>query len=257
MDRYLKLIKREWANISFVKNTGVHLPYPLVSFTFDDAPSSAFENGGNILSNYGFRGTFYIALSLMHNANVRFTFEQLKEAVSQSHELGCHTFNHIDLSQTKLTQSITDIEHNQEAMQELFPGIEFKNFSYPFGAQTRGIKKYLSGRFRSARGIGHGINVGRTDLCNLKAVKLYENKRSLEQTFAAIHEAAESKGWLIFYTHDVAHNPSKHGCSPAYFEAVVKECANRGIRVVTVNEALNLIENQAILQNQISYPFAK
>ena len=37
-------------------NTG-----PLVSFTFDDVPDSAFVNGAAVLERRGLRGTFYIA----------------------------------------------------------------------------------------------------------------------------------------------------------------------------------------------------
>src|SRR5262249_55413132 len=34
---------------------------PLVSFTFDDVPDSAYLNGASILEECGIRGTFYIA----------------------------------------------------------------------------------------------------------------------------------------------------------------------------------------------------
>lgn len=242
MDRYLKYIKRKWANVSFGKNVDIRLNEPVISFTFDDAPASAFDNGGGILSKYGFSGTFYIAVSLMQNADTLFTVPQLEEAIYNHHELGCHTFNHIDLSKTNLKHSIFDIEHNQEAINAIMPDIKFRNFSYPFGAQTRGIKQYLSGQFRSARGIEHGINAGRTDLCNLRAVKLYENKHSLDQIFENIQKAIDHNAWLIFYTHDVSNDPSKHGCSPGYFEAVVKECVAGGFRVATIDEAMDLVE---------------
>lgn len=243
MDRYLKYIKRQWANVSFGKYLDIRLKEPVISFTFDDAPASAFENGGGILSKYGFSGTFYIAVSLMQHAETRFTAAQLEEALYHRHELGCHTFNHIDLSKTDLKRSIFDIEHNQQAINSIIANVNFRNFSYPFGAQTRNIKQYLSTRFRTARGIAHGINVGRTDLCNLKAVKLYEDKLPLDQIFQSIQSAMDHNAWLIFYTHDVDHNPSKYGCSPEYFETVVKECAAGGFKVATIDEAMDLIES--------------
>ncbi len=37
---------------------------PLVSFTFDDVPASAYVNGAAILERYGMRGTFYIAAGI-------------------------------------------------------------------------------------------------------------------------------------------------------------------------------------------------
>jgi peptidoglycan/xylan/chitin deacetylase (PgdA/CDA1 family) len=53
MGKYMKFIRRKWANISFSKKMEIRLDQPVVSFTFDDAPSSAFNNGGAILERYG------------------------------------------------------------------------------------------------------------------------------------------------------------------------------------------------------------
>jgi peptidoglycan/xylan/chitin deacetylase (PgdA/CDA1 family) len=225
----------------------IKLEKPVISFTFDDAPVSAFLNGGGILSKFGFGGTFYISLSLMSGPDpeTRFTLPQLKNAIAQHHELGCHTYSHMDLAKTASAIGIADIEKNQAEMQTLVPDAEFRNFSYPFGSQTRPIKKYTSTRFRSSRGIEEGINAIGTDLCNLKTVKLYEGKYPLEYIFQKIKEAEETKGWLIFYTHDVDEKYTDWGCSPAYFEAVVQECARRNITVATIDQALNLIEGNS------------
>jgi peptidoglycan/xylan/chitin deacetylase (PgdA/CDA1 family) len=217
----------------------------LISFTFDDAPVSAFLNGGGILAKFGFGGTFYISLSLMNGPDpeTRFTSAHLKNAIAQHSELGCHTYSHMDLSKTTAVKGITDIERNQEILSTFLPGLEFKNFSYPFGSETRSIKEYASTRFRSARGIEEGINVGQTDFCNLKTVKLYESKHPPDYIFEKISEVEKNNGWLIFYTHDVDEKYTDWGWSPRYFETIVHECAKRGITVATINDALNLIEN--------------
>lgn len=248
MRRLLKFIRRKWANLSFTKKVDVRLDRPVVSFTFDDAPVSAFLNGGSTLSKFGFGGTFYVSLSLMNGADpdTRFTSQHLKNLVAQRNELGCHTWGHTDLYRITFEKGKADIEKNQTEIQALIPGYTLRNFSYPFGSQTLPIKKYVSTRFRSARGIEEGINTHDTDLFNLKTVKLYEKKYSLAYVFNKIKEAQESNGWLIFYTHDVDKKYTDWGCSPSYFEAVVKECAKRGITVATIDEALNLINKTAL-----------
>ena len=38
---------------------------PIVSFTFDDAPTTAFVTAGNILGSQGGRATFYVSLGLL------------------------------------------------------------------------------------------------------------------------------------------------------------------------------------------------
>lgn len=245
INRLVKFIRRKWANISFSKKVNIKLEKPIISFTFDDAPVSAFLNGGSILSKFGFGGTFYVSLSLMTgpDPDTRFTIQHLKDAIAHGHEIGGHTYGHTDLSKTTAAKGIADMKKNRTEMEKLIPGTQLRNFSYPFGAQTRPLKKYASTRYRSARGIEEGINAQGTDLYNLKTVKLYESKHSLDYIFRKLDEAEKNNGWLIFYTHDVDEKFTDWGCSPAYFEAVVHDCAKRGITVATINGALDLIEN--------------
>ncbi len=246
MKRYQKYIRRKWASISYKRPIDLRLNEPVISFTFDDAPGSAFVNGGNILSKYGMCGTFYISLSLMHDIDpsVRFTADHVRGAIERNHEIGCHTYGHTELYTVSLEKGMEDIDKNQLEMQNIAPGTKLENFSYPFGSQTRPIKKFISNRFRSARGIEEGINGSRTDMFNLRSVKLYEHRNSLEYIFQKIEAARESKAWLIFYTHDVREDHTEWGCSPAYFEAVVKKCMEEKIKVLTINEAINHIESE-------------
>jgi len=245
MRRYLKYIRRKWASISFKKIINIRLSEPVISFTFDDVPVSAFVNGGSVLKKYGVSGTFYISLSLMNDVDptARFTAQHIKDAIAQHNEIGCHTYGHTELYTVPLKTGMEDIRKNQEEIQKLVPGLALNNFSYPFGSQTRPVKKFISERFRSARGIEEGINRGRTDLFNLRTVKLYENRYSLEYIYRKIEEAKKDGGWLIFYTHDVQDDPTEWGCSPPYFEAVVKKCKEANIKVLTINEAINHIES--------------
>jgi len=244
MGRLQKYIKRKWANISFVKEVEIKLGAPIVSFTFDDSPASSFDNGGQILSKYGFPATYYVSLSLLDAPVVEGGFQanNLLQAVNNKHELACHTYGHIELSNTPQHHIKADIKQNQKAIYKILPNLKIKNFSYPFGEQTKEAKQYFSTKFRSARGISDGINAGRTDLLNLKACKLYENRMPLMSIFSKIDEACKCNGWLIFYTHDVAEPYSDFGCSPQFLEAIADEIARREISVLTINDALNKIE---------------
>lgn len=245
MEKYIKFLKREWANWAFHKSVSLPLQEAQVSFTFDDAPHSAFRQGGKILQRYGFVGTYYIALTFLDNQlseEASFSKMDLEAALHDGHELACHTYQHIDLSKTNLLESIKDIKRNGALFQDLFPGYQLKNFSYPFGAETLAIKKFLGQEFRSARGIGHGLNAGKVDLANLKTVKLYRDRLSVAEITKQIEQAKARRAWLIFYTHDVQEAPSPYGCTPDYFEAVVKSCVEANVQVKTIDQTLDLIE---------------
>ncbi|MCB0575924.1 MAG: polysaccharide deacetylase family protein [Saprospiraceae bacterium] len=245
MKRYIKYIRRKWANISFSRNIDIQLREPIVSFTFDDAPISAFVNGGRILKKYSVSGTFYISLSLMggEDPSTRFTEQHLKDSIAAHNEIGCHTYGHTELYKVPFLDGKADIEKNQEEIKKIIPNLTLHNFSYPFGSQTQPIKRFIGERFKSARGIEEGINNEHADVLNLKTVKLYEKRHPLDYIFQKIREVKQNNGWLIFYTHDVQDDPTEWGCTPAYFEAVVQKCAEEKIKVLTVNNALNQIEN--------------
>ncbi len=68
---------------------------PIVSFGFDDFPRSAYTAGGEILKNFGARGTYYVSLGLMNTSNdlgEQFRLDDLHSLVKDGHELASHTF---------------------------------------------------------------------------------------------------------------------------------------------------------------------
>ena len=79
------------------------------------------------------------------------------------------------------------------------------------------------------------------DLAHLRAQELYDVSSDPESIGALIDEAEKTRGWLIFYTHDVRQRPSDIGCSPAYFRTIVDLVRRRGIRVETIAQTLRRI----------------
>jgi hypothetical protein len=51
-------------------------------------------------------------------------------------------------------------------------------------------------------------------------------------------EAVATNGWLIFYTHDVADNPSPWGCTPGLLQYALDAAKRRNLPMVSVAEAL-------------------
>src|SRR5690348_9447279 len=74
-------------------------PRAIVSFTFDDAPASAFRVGSEIVLSHGARATFFVSLGLLGTdteiGRIACTSD-LERAIAQGHELGCHTYDHLD-----------------------------------------------------------------------------------------------------------------------------------------------------------------
>jgi peptidoglycan/xylan/chitin deacetylase (PgdA/CDA1 family) len=237
-------VLRQAARYSRSKPFAMRNAAPLVSFTFDDVPASAFSNGAAILEQHGVLGTFYIAGGILGDIDAHWRLidrEQVRALHDRGHEIGCHTFSHIGVD--KLGARVMDEEcrRNGELLRELCPDIEIVNFCYPFGRVSLPRKRQLEARFDSCRGIYQGINAGTVDLALLRVIELYDRTLTRDKLARVLRETRERNGWLIFYTHDVAETPSWIGCSPRLLREVVTAVQAENMRCLPIRDALTAI----------------
>lgn len=210
---------------------------PIISFTFDDFPQSALHVGGEVLENAGARATYYASLGLMGTiaaTGQMFELRDLASLVERGHELGCHTFHHSHSWNTPARLFERSILDNRARLAELHSGVSFKTFSYPISA-PRIASKYLAAKyFRCCRGGGQTINRGLVDLAYLKAFFLEQSGGDLDRVKSLIQHNARVGGWLIFATHDISTSPTRWGCTPAFFRAVVQFSVDSGARIAPV-----------------------
>jgi peptidoglycan/xylan/chitin deacetylase (PgdA/CDA1 family) len=212
---------------------------PIVSFTFDDFPHTAYSTGASILEQFGARGTFYAACGLMNTCNElgeQFRAKDIDSLLEKGHELASHTFSHISARSASCAEFCEDVTKGTEAVAKL-SGADSANFAYPYGHITLQTKRALA-NLSSARSVIPGFNGPEIDLNLLRANSLYGNLDSALHVQELVMENAERKTWLIFYTHDVRLDPSEFGCTPALLEAAVSCAARSGCRILTVQEAL-------------------
>ena len=213
---------------------------PIVSFTFDDFPRTAYTAGGAILEAFGVRGTYYAAVGLMNSSNElgeQFRSDDLRGLVQRGHELASHTFNHISCNTVPCSAFQADVNRGRDALAEM-TGVQSANFAYPFGDVTLEVKKTLGPALASSRSIFRGFNGPEIDLNLLRANSLYGDRENSRRAEKLIAENARRKNWLIFYTHDVRPRPSPYGCTPELLQSAVSFVARSGSRILTVQDAL-------------------
>lgn len=216
-----------------------------ISFTFDDAPTSALLSASDILHKRSIKGTYYIAMGLLEKGC--FSKADIITCAQQLHHIECHTFNHVNLVKDFDEELLdSEVKKNLAAVQEILPDFQsLDNFAYPFGAVDKNVKKNIKKYFSSARGIASGINQERIDLYELSAVQLYEDKTPLSVVEKYINSLRAEGGWLIFYTHDVQDAFSNYGCSVEYFKQVVELCNHLDISCLPVADVLkDIYENK-------------
>jgi peptidoglycan/xylan/chitin deacetylase (PgdA/CDA1 family) len=226
---------------------------PLISFTFDDFPKSAALKGADILKRYNVQGTYYISLGILGQRSPVgeiCDIETIKNLITEKHEIGSHTYDHISAYQYPVDDYEKSILTNEKFYKDTFlTSVGFQNFSYPLGNVTTGTKRITEKYFRTSRTVYRGINIGKVDLNMLKAYPICGNVQNLPTLKTVIDHNIKKNGWLIFYTHDVSENPSPYGCTPEYLEKVVKYSVESGAELVTVTQACDYIA--APLKNKI------
>jgi peptidoglycan/xylan/chitin deacetylase (PgdA/CDA1 family) len=221
------------------------LPAPIVSFTFDDAPKSAFLTGGKILREHGGTGTFYVSLGLLDSTTEVGpigSIDDLVAAVEHGNELGCHTFDHVDAWETSRLVYLESVERNREALGKLLPDARFTTFAYPKNGATYDVKEPLERLFICSRGGGQSANIDVADLNLVKACFLDRRQNvDLAMARALIDHNAHARGWLVFATHDIVDNPSPFGCTTRFLSSVVEHAARSGALLLPVAEACHRV----------------
>lgn len=223
------------------------LDQPTVAFTFDDFPLSAAEHAAPVLEVHEARGTFYFANQLAghaENGQPIASCAVVAELARRGHEIGGHTSGHLNVQRTPPDTLVADVATNS-AVIEILSGQRPTSFAYPFGVVSLRAKHLLAGHYGALRGIQPGINRGWIDLAHLRGQELYDASSTLDDVAALLDELELGGGWLVFYTHDVRHDPSSIGCSPDYFAAVVDLVAERGIRIEPVAATLARLQPRA------------
>jgi peptidoglycan/xylan/chitin deacetylase (PgdA/CDA1 family) len=214
---------------------------PMVSFTFDDIPESAASVGAPILDQYGAKATFYVSGSQVGTRSDHWQgvgAEVIVELHRRGHEIACHTFSHVRSTDLDATRLAAEIEENRRYLLGLDPSMRIDNFAYPYGLGSVWRKTQLAKTFRSSRGIIPGVNSGVVDLQYLRSTPLINAHIDEERIDRAFDALADSNGWLIFYGHDVAAEPSPYGCTPALLQIALDAAGKRNVAIMTVADAL-------------------
>jgi peptidoglycan/xylan/chitin deacetylase (PgdA/CDA1 family) len=238
--RYL----RSAAHLLFTRPFAINTQNPFISFTFDDFPRSALLTGGAILKRFGLAGTYYGSFGLMGRqapTGTIFLREDLQVLFEQGHELGCHTYDHYDSSETETSAFEDSIIKNRRALRELCPEASLRTFSYPIGPPRAWIKRKIARHFACCRGGGQTFNVGTADLNYLSSYFLEKDRDNPEVVKNLIDENRRARGWLILTTHDICKNPTPFGCTPEFFENVVQYAVSSGTRILPVARALEVL----------------
>ena len=101
-----------------------------VILNFDDNRKSQFTQVKPILDRYGFKATFYVVCKYLDNKKGYMNWTELETLHKEGHDIGSHTMNHANLSDSSIKSLEYQIGKSKECLQE--HGINATTFAYPF-----------------------------------------------------------------------------------------------------------------------------
>jgi peptidoglycan/xylan/chitin deacetylase (PgdA/CDA1 family) len=216
------------------------LTQAVASISFDDIPTSAARVGAPMLEAAGLRGTFYVC-----GAHTGHTFEDREQHVAEDlqrlhaagHEVACHSYAHPDVTRLDDAGRAADTAANAAFLRQTLGDVMPVSFAYPYGAVSIPAKAFYARQFFTCRGVYAGVNAGVMDFSDLLAVGVERRQFDIGRVRALIAEAKARAGWLVFFTHDVAAEPTPYGCTPADLAAVIEALAEAGVETLPVKAA--------------------
>jgi hypothetical protein len=136
------------------------------------------------------------------------------------------------------------ILRNREALRAHRPDLELSTLAFPYGHAEIRTERVARKYYACARTGWKGINRGRIDLLRLRTYPLGRDSRDLGAMKALVDRNRDLRGWLIFFTHDVADEPSDWGCTPRLLEDVISHAAATGATILNIGEARALLEKR-------------
>lgn len=220
----------------------VNLTRPLVSFTFDDCPKSAITHGVKPLEAEGWKSTIYVSGGLLGQTNhhgKQIDANDVRALHNKGHEIGGHTWSHIDAQALGAQSYIDDIDRNQDFIRSL--GVPaFRTFAYPYGQTQPAIKRLLENKFCGMRGINPGFHRKDVDLNQIKSTPLFSGD-CLASAHKMIGHISEAPAWITFFSHDIRSDHSPWGCTPAEFQGIIDAVKDIGADVMPVDQAIAFI----------------
>lgn len=224
------------------------LPAPLVSISFDDIPASAARTGAPILEAAGVRGTFYLCGShqdASFEGREQFTADDVTRLVAAGHEIACHTFSHPHVPALDRAGIDAEIARNAAYVAAFTGTARMASFAYPYGDLSPASARHLTTRFTSCRDVVAGVNAGVFDMGRLKAFGLERRKDARADVPRWLARTRATGGWLILFTHDVADDPTPHGCTARELADTITDIQAAGLEIVTVAEGARRVRAAA------------
>ena len=217
-----------------------------ISITFDDGTRTQYTRAFSLMRARDITGTFYIPTGNFTAFN-KISVGELLEMQNAGNEIGSHGVNHLDFSKLTIEQMHYECSASKQYLEA--NGLKIDNFAYPFGTGNLSLaNSVVSQYYRSARIVYYTPMKAGSAPFQLPG---YHGESSgseystlLSRLKGAVDRAVNNNEWTIFYFHNLLSKSELAlmygGIAEPEFVAFLDYARASGVRILTVNQALNL-----------------
>ena len=225
-----------------------YMPYqsnaiPLFSIIFDDGAEASYTDYFPLLTGLGVVGCAAVITDNI-GGDGSVTFAQLLEMEAAGWEIMSHSKSHPHLPEEIEADIIEELSGSKAALEA--EGITCNNFVYPFGDHSLSVRILTSEYYRSGReyaliGIDFEVNEDPFNMFHIRSSpgdirREITNESDMDDVKALVDEAFTNNQWMTLTMHNYSE---AKGTALAELINYVK---NKGMDIVTVNEALDIIQ---------------
>jgi len=187
----------------------------VVILNFDNRKSQ-FTQAKPILDKYGFKATFYVVCNYLDNKKAYMNWTELETLYKEGHDVGSHTMNHDNLSDSSKNSLEYQIGKSKDCLQE--HGINATSFAYPFdkGWDNKTIVNIVSKYYELARAASSPLTFlhcdGWKDKSNQTDCRTYTKNGKLNYA-----NKYSIRGW----SHDLSRKVNSYD-DPALFDRFIQ-----------------------------------
>ncbi len=150
---------------------GAPLPPRPIILTFDDGYRSDYELAFPILQSYGFRAVHFLFVKKLGLTN-GLTQAEIAELLAAGHEVGNHTYNHVELHTATQQGLVKETKQAKAALEEMLD-IHVTYFCYPVGRyNTEAVQAVEESGHKLAVTTEYGYASPEQGLLTLKRIRI-------------------------------------------------------------------------------------
>ncbi len=215
-----------------IDNTAKTLGKGVVSITFDDGLSSTYANGMSILDKNGYKATWYLNASTIGTASYM-NKAQAKRLITAGHEVGSHSYNHVDLATLTSAQQQYQVATNKTSLEAIL-GVPVVHFATPFGSYNSSALTTIMQYNQTHRDTSGKINYPYAFDASLVHGKVITKSLTLADIDALITTAEQQKAWLVLVYHGIANGGDEYTISKTKYEQQISLIKKHDVVVQTI-----------------------